>query len=171
MLIGNHPKPTLRFTRLHLINGLPATRAKREPKEGRPERQSSGNFEVRSFQSEGPEKRLLLIVAKVNSTLNLSGVCLPKVLGPSTKLRLDRDARALGSGLVRANSILSAKRWGLVRLDCTPKLRHGGRPLIGDTSARFRYVFIDKQSLSRGSVGIRGQEFVARIRGQTGLTL
>jgi hypothetical protein len=38
-------------------------------------------------------------------------------------------------------------------LDCTPKLRHAGRQLNGDTSAYFRFVS-DKQSSSRGSVGI-----------------
>ena len=39
------------------------------------------------------------------------------------------------------------------RLHCTPELRHAGRQLMGDTSARFRFVS-DKQSSSRGSVGI-----------------
>ena len=38
-------------------------------------------------------------------------------------------------------------------LHCTPELRHAGRQLMGDTSARFRFVS-DKQSSSRGSVGI-----------------
>jgi hypothetical protein len=43
--------------------------------------------------------------------------------------------------------------WVTSRLHCTPELRQAGRQLMGDTSACFHFVS-DKQSSSRGSVGI-----------------
>jgi hypothetical protein len=40
-------------------------------------------------------------------------------------------------------------------LDCTPKLRHAGSRLIGDTSAGFcLFLFMYNQPPCRGSVGI-----------------